>query len=122
VSNIDSPIYAPELNQRMVYTSSEMAVATTVTEVYDGTIITDLQYGGRILGTYLGRGDVSSNMLSKEILNSGLVIWRDVMAERPVQAPHEHVVLGEAFEQRLESSHSLIYTNNTSRAFLARGK
>jgi len=120
-SNLDSPIYAAELSQRMVYTSSEMAVATKVVEVYDGKIITDLQYGGRVLGTYLGRGDVSSNMLSKETLNSGLVIWRDVMAERPVQASHESVVLGEAFEQRLENSHNLVYSNNTSKAFLARG-
>ena len=121
-SNIDSPVYAPELNQRMVYTSSEMAVATEVTKVYDGWIVTDLQYGSRVLGTYLKRSNVSYNMLSEETRNSGLVIWRDVMAERPIQVPYKDVVLGEAYRQKLESSHNLIYNNNTSQAFLARGK
>ncbi|MFC1862140.1 hypothetical protein ACFLX6_02510 [Chloroflexota bacterium] len=122
ISNMDSPIYAAELNQRMVYTNSEMAIATRVIKVYDGVIITDLQYGNRVLGTHMGRGNVSYNMPREETLNSGLVIWRNVMAERPVQAPRENVVLGEAFEQRLKNSHSLIYSNNSSKAFLARGK
>jgi hypothetical protein len=120
-SNMDSPIYAAELNQRMVYTNSEMAVAEWVTQTYDGRLITDLQYGSRVLGTYLGRENVAYNMPDEKTLNSGLVIWRDVMAERPVQAPHANIVLGEAYEQRLEDSHSLIYANNDSKAFLARG-
>lgn len=121
VSNMDSPIYAAELNQRMVYTNSEMAIAEWAVEDYDGKIITDLQYGGCVLGTYLGRDNVFYNMPNEKTLNSGLVIWRDVMAERPVQAPCANIVLGEAFEHKLENSHNLIYSNNTSKAFLARG-
>lgn len=119
---MDSPFYAIELNQRMVYSDSEMAAAIRVTEVYDGKIITDNQYGSRVLGTHLGRDKLDHSMQSEEILNSGLVIWRDVMAERPVQAPRQNIVLGEALEQKLQSSHNLIYMNNTSQAFLARGK
>lgn len=122
ISNMDSPVYAAELNQRMVYTDSEMSAAIRVTEVYDGRVITDLQYGSRVLGTHLGRDKLDYNMQSEEILNSGLVIWRDVMADRPIQVPSEYAVLGEAYRQKLENSHNLIYNNNTSQAFLARGE
>lgn len=122
ISNMDSPVYAAELNQRIVYSASEMAIATKVNTVYEGTIITDLQFGARVLGTYLGRNNVSSNMLSEEALNSGLVIWRHVMASRPVQAPRQLILLTQAFEERLGNSHNLIYSNNTSKAFLAKGK
>lgn len=129
LSNTDSPVYAPELNTPLVYTNSELVMAETIVEVYDGKIIADLQYGQCILGIHLGRGDVSCAMLSEEALNSGLVIWRDVMAERPVGVFtgtetikwYSGTVVGEAFEQELENSHSLVYTNNTGRAYLARG-
>lgn len=119
-SNMDSPVYASEFNSRMVYTNSEMAVGEWVIEAYDGKVITDMQYGGRVLGTYMDRDDVYYDMLDEEQLNNGMVIWRDVMAERPVRVLSEYVVLGEAYELKLEGSHSLIYASNTSKAFLAR--
>ena len=121
-SNMDSPIYASEFNSRLVYTNSEMLVGEWVTEAYDGKIITDAQYGDCVIRVYFSRPySVSFEMLDEEQLNSGLVIWRDVMADRPIRVPSGYVVLGGAFEPKLEASHNLVYTNNTSKAFLARG-
>lgn len=120
-SNIDSPIYTAKLSQRMVYTTSEMAIANKVVEVYSGLIIADLQYGSRVLQTHLGRTEVSYNMPDERTLNNGLVIWRDVMAERPVQAPRVNIFLGQPFKLKLETSHNVIYSSNTAQAFIARG-
>ncbi|MFC2056482.1 hypothetical protein ACFLTO_02800 [Chloroflexota bacterium] len=119
-SNMDSPIYTLESNSRKVYTNSEMAVGEWVAEAYDGEIITDVHYGGQVLREYMGRHDVYGDMLNEEQLNSGMVIWRDVMAERLVRSLSGYVVLGETYEPKLESSHSLPYANNASKAFLAR--
>lgn len=122
VSDMDSPVYAPELNQRLVSTSSEMAAGKWAVEVYNGKIIADMQYGDCIVKIHFGGAYnvAQCYMRDEEVLNSGLVIWRDVMAERSVQI-RETTVLGEDFELRLENSHNLIYASNTSEAFLARG-
>lgn len=136
VSNADSPVYAAYLNERLVYTESEMAVAQWVISTYDGKIITDSRYGGTVMyreggkRVYLkGTKNLSREMLNEEELNSGLVIWREALTERPAKVDIRQggeiivklTVLGEGFEQKLETSHNLIYSNNRSKAFLATG-
>ena len=120
ISNMDSPVYAAELNQRVVYTDSEMAIAGHLVEVYDGRIIADFFYGNTVLGVYLTRSGVSYDMNDRETVDSGVVVWRGVMAERPIQTNHAIMVLGTAYEQNLAQSHNIIYINNASKAFLAK--
>lgn len=116
--NMDSPIYATELTLRLLYTNAEMAAGKTVIEIYDGTIITD-GFWSTHLKEYMGANNVSSEMLNEERVNSGLVFWMDFMAERPSRISKRNVVLGEAFKQKLEESHNLIYSNNNVKVFLA---
>jgi len=49
VANLDSPVYTPALDQRLVYTNSEMALGKRATELFDGTIVTDAQFGWTVV-------------------------------------------------------------------------
>ena len=128
ISNMDSPIYASQLNERMVYTESEMAAGEWAVGSYDGRIITDYRYGDDVMGTQHAEKhlNMSYRMLGEEQSDSGLVIWRDILAERPALIISEGslrlIVMGETFETDLAISHNLIYANNTSKMFLARGR
>lgn len=120
-SNMDSPVYSEQLNQRIVYTDSEMALALSqVVNDYDGRILTDHQYGSRVLRTHLGMQNVSYDMQDDEAITSSLIIWRDIMATRPIQLSDTEVILGYGYEQEVSSSHDLIYVNTTGEIFLPR--
>ncbi|MBT4512983.1 MAG: hypothetical protein HOC20_12360 [Chloroflexi bacterium] len=120
-TNTDSPIYSRELNQQMVYTDAEMATARKIIEVSgERWVVTDLQYGGRVLTTHMGRDSVARDMQNEEWIKriAPIVIWRNIMADRPIQTPDQTVILGDSYKQNLENSHDLIYTNNASGIFL----
>ena len=124
VSDTDSPVYAAYLNERLVYTESEMA-AGEIMEVYDGRIVTDGRYGGRLRLLSQGEKSISNKMLDEGELNRSLVIWRDVLSERPAAiytlAKGTHLtVLGKSYKQKLENSHNLIYSNKDTKVFLAK--
>jgi hypothetical protein len=108
MANMDSPVYASELNQRMMYSNSEVAAAEKATQIYNDYIVTDAQFGSRILATYLGYNKVSFNMNREDFTSKGMVIWRDVMAGRPVGVADEELVLGQQYEQSLEK-HIIAY-------------
>lgn len=125
VSNTDSPVYAPYLNERLVYTDAEIA-AGQIMEVYDGPIICDGRYGSALGATYHPANAMSCRMLDERHLNRSLLLWRDILSERPAAiytpAKGRHfTVLGKTYEQKLESSHNRIYNNKDIRAFLPRG-
>ena len=124
VSNMDSPVYAHEFNPRFVYTNSELTAAEKVVELYSGRIITDYRYGDAVIMTYLHRENVSSEMLNEKQMDSGAVIWRNVLSERPSeisigggyhqQMSPEDILLA----QKLVEFHNLIYVNNDVKVFL----
>ncbi|MFC1964855.1 hypothetical protein ACFLWG_02480 [Chloroflexota bacterium] len=122
VANTDSPIYATSLTERLVYTESEIT-AGRIIEVYDGHIVTDGRYRSALAFSYLETKGISKNMLDEGVLNRSLIIWRDILGERPasIYTPERgnHVtVLGKSYEQKLENSHNLIYNNKDIKAFL----
>ena len=127
VANVDSPIYNVENNRRLAYTTSEMAVGEWAVTNYDGDTVTCATYA-RQMAAKLGVGYFFyHNMLDEEQLQNRLVLWRNVMKERPITLRvrgkvDKYVVLGENYELNLASSYNLIYNSNTSKAFLARGK
>jgi hypothetical protein len=128
IANVDSPIYNIENNRRLAYTTSEMAVGEWAVTNYDGKIVTCATYARQILAARLGAEYlVYYNMLDEEQLESRLVIWRNIMEERPItlrvkSEGSKYVVLGETYERNLASSHNLIYSSNSSKVFLAAGK
>lgn len=128
VANMDSPVYAPHLNERLAYTEAEVAVRE-IAGVYDGQIITDGRYRA-VLVEMLNRepGSVSSDMLSeREPDGNYLIIWREVLNERPAQITarfnkYQLAFLGESYEQKLENSHNLVYSNKDIKIFLAKNQ
>ncbi len=123
VSNTDSPIYAEYLNEKLVFSPSEMAAAEFVA-VYEGGIVTDGRYGGlALLSQGLNTGLISDRMLDEGRVKDSLVIWRNALNKRPAQitAPNNRKalrVLGESYRQDLEKSHDLIYRNGDTEIFL----
>jgi hypothetical protein len=121
ITNLDSPIYASDLTRRLVYTDAELALAEKVVEVYDGVVVSDLDYGLAIIHTHLQRvADLNFRIYEEDQLDSGIVLWRDVMAVRPVRAPPTIAILGDSFKDRLDSSHHLVYSNSDSQAYLTK--
>jgi hypothetical protein len=125
--NVDSPIYNIENNKRLAYTISEMTVGEWAVTNYDGKIVTCVTYAHQILAAKLGAEYIDysqMNMLDEQQQENDLVIWRDIMKERPITLRvkgegSKYVVLGETYEQNLASSHNLIYSSDTSKIFLA---
>lgn len=122
ISNTDSPVYANHLNERLVYTASEINAGIWVVNEYEGRISTDLQYGNRVLETHLGIHNVNYNMLDEVIKSTYLVVWREVMAERPVQTPRGSLsVVGINYKHEMVETHNIIYSNPTSKVFNPKG-
>lgn len=146
-SNMDSPVYTPELDQRLVYTEAEMAVGEKAAEVFDGTIVADAQYGWCVMKVAFQRlDDISYGMeayvedpeLAWSLIERGraaqenvppgdgwrtaLVLWRDVMSTQGVQAPRWVTVLGQEYKDELASTHHLVYTSGDGSAYLARSE
>lgn len=124
-SDIDSPVYAAGLTERLMYSDSEMAIGERFANEYDYPVVSNSQYIGRVMGTYLGRWDLtSSDMQNENVTNESMVIWRNVMATQAVGVgtSQSTILLGQPYEQKIAESHNLIYSNNTSKAFLPRGK
>jgi len=117
-SNTDSPVYASELTQRLAYTESEIAAGGRIIDIYDGPKVVDERYGSVIHRYFNKRVFATSAFLDSDTTNNSLVIWREVMAERPVSVKGRDIVLGTAYEQQLELSHNLIYDNQAVKAFM----
>ena len=187
IANVDSPVYTPELNQRMVYTNAELALAKNAVELYDGAITVDRQFR-RIVQLVYGRLDdvyyelhrtpgynvyeppplipgepgyimtreIDSIVISKDSEGNvniedskgniivqdsesiaieigsegeliimandakGIILWRNVMRERPVLFEAYLKVFGEAYEEELDGSRHIIYVNNDGNIYLSR--
>jgi hypothetical protein len=117
-SNVDSTVYNSELSVRTVYSESELIAGERIVDLYDDLIVVDERYIAVIK-----RGDnkvtkTSSDFQDDYVVNNNLVIWRGVMSERPVMVGGSQILLGVSYERNLESSHSLVYSNDEVKAFL----
>ncbi|MDD4723104.1 MAG: hypothetical protein PHR07_10220, partial [Acidaminococcaceae bacterium] len=120
-ANKDSPVYSSHINERLVYTASEMAVGKWAVEHYDGKIVADLQYAHRIINTHFGKDDVSYEMLNENTTLNNMVIWRDILETRPVQTPRGVIqVVGDDYLESIENTHGAIYANSASKALYPR--
>jgi len=120
-TNKDSPVYSSQINERLVYKASEMAVGSWAVENYDGKIVADLQYAHRIISTHFGKDDVSYDMLNENTTVNKMVIWRDILETRPVQTPRGvSQVVGNDYLESIENTHTAVYSNNSSKALYPR--
>jgi hypothetical protein len=128
-SNTDSPIYGKEINQKRVWTESEMTLFENTNNSYDGVIVADVVTGSRPFQTYLKRhkktyykvipeGDMDMTYRADK-----LVIWRRISLTRPVQLLYKHCnypnyLLGNEFKNHLDSNFCCIYDTGEARAYL----
>ena len=132
VSDGDSPIYGKELNQKLVWTTSEMILFEKINNSYGGVIVADLQTNCRPFRTHFKRkktacaiypltfkGDMDWNYI-----NNKLVVWRKSSLTRPTQlsSPYEcpHRLLGDEFKNHLDKNFSCIYDTEEAKAYLGR--
>ena len=75
----------------------------------------------RIISTHFGKDDVSYDMLNENTTVNKMVIWRDILETRPVQTPRGVIqVVGDDYLENIESTHTAIYSNNSSKALYPR--
>ena len=128
VSDMDSPVYGKVINQKLVWTESEMALFRKINNSYNGVIVTDLQT--RVINSaYLKRekGKISSYLstlngdMNWDFMNDKLVIWRKISLTRPVQVAayrNPNMLLGKEFKNNLDNKFSCIYDTEEARAYL----
>lgn len=127
ITNIDSPIYGKNLNQKTIWAESEIKMLTNINNLYEDTIITDTQTHENIFLTYLKRNRVadylitSNGSLDWEYMGDKLIIWRKVSIERPVQVHgfgDPKMILGSAFKQYLDRNYHDVYDCGNGEVYL----
>lgn len=132
VTNMDSPIYGSNLNQKVIWTESEIEMCKHITNYYDGVIVTDTQTCVNVFRTYLNRDKVAEypatlqGELDWEYLENRIIIWRKVSLERPVQAQYlsesPDILLGPEFKYKLDNTYCSIYDNREAELYLGISK
>ncbi len=127
ITDMDSPFYGKEINQKFIWTDSEMTLFEKINKSYDGEVVADLQTSDQIFRTYLKRKqtvDYQSTIegdLDWEYMNNKLVIWRKISLTRPVQAGgyrNPNTLLEEKAKRHLDSTFSKIYDTGEAAAYL----
>ncbi len=126
-SNLDSPIYGKELNQKMVWTESEMKMFAKMNNSYSNYIVSDLQTSVRPFETYLKRGNTSAFQTTPEgdfdweSIDNKLLIWRKSSMDIPVQVQgyrNPSMILGRYFKEYLDNNYSNIYDTREAKAYI----
>lgn len=127
-ANQDSPLYGEEVFLKLIWAESEMNMYTHINGTSDGIIITDVHTHTRPFSTYLeNKRSVpllisSDGTIDKEVLSSGLVIWRRDSLTRPMHISDNRyitpVLLGNHFWEHLDNNYSCIFDVHTARSYL----
>lgn len=122
-TNRDSPIYGEELNEKLIWTESEVFLFTNVNKLYNGVIVSDPQTVYRPFKTYLKREEVKefSENLDWNLINDKMFIWRKVTLTSSVYDKSGHrIFYGNDLRNGLEIHLNNIYDTGNSRAYLGR--
>ncbi len=126
-TDIDSPVYGEQLNQKMVWTESEMKLFTNINNSYEGYIVSDRQTRIRLFQTHLKRvksADYPTSLegnLNWDYMNNNLVIWRKVSLTRPIQVGgyrNPMMLVGRNFKVHLDDEFSSVYDTGLAKAYL----
>lgn len=120
-TNRDSPIYGEEINEKLVWSESEINMFTNVNELYDGVIVSDLQTIHRPFRTYLKRDKVNELPLNLDwnFIDDKMFIWREATLTSPIYDINGNgLILGKSFMENLEVKFNKVYDTGSSRAYL----
>lgn len=112
-SNTDSPIGTGRITQRLTYLQSELSGATWLTLYTAGPVLSDLQFGGRVLGTHHDRPVVALESNETSGLQAPYYLWRCTTLEHPVQ-------MHDGTQAILSATHVLEVTGEQSSVFADR--
>ncbi len=127
VTDMDSPVYGKNLNQKMIWTESEMEMFANINSSSDDIIVSDLQTTENIFITYLKRDNVATYLLTPrgvldwEYMGNKVLTWRKTSLNRPVQVkPYESpdMLLGSDFKHNLDNNYHAIYNSGEAKEYL----
>ena len=127
IADMDSPVYGKNLNQKMIWTESEMEMFINLNNSSDDIIISDLQTSENIFLTYLKRDSVATYLLTPggdldwEYIGNKVLTWRKTSLDRPIQVkPYKSpdMLFGFAFKYNLDNNYHAIYDSGDSKAYL----
>lgn len=127
VTDMDSPVYGKNLNQKMIWTESEMEMFENINNSSDDIIVSDLQTTENIFITYLKRDNVATYLLTPrgvldwEYMGNKVLTWRKTSLDRPVQVkPYESpdMLFGSDFKHNLDNSYHAIYNSGEAKEYL----
>ncbi|WP_292373437.1 hypothetical protein [Methanosarcina sp. UBA411] len=127
VTDMDSPVYGKNLNQKMIWTESEMEMFANINSSSDDIIVSDLQTTENIFITYLKRDNVATYLLTPrgvldwEYMGNKVLTWRKTSLDRPVQVkPYESpdMLLGSDFKHNLDNNYHAIYNSGEAKEYL----
>lgn len=122
-TNRDSPIYGEEINEKLIWTESEITLFTNINKLYEGVIVSDSQTINRPFRTYLKREKIreSSGNLDRDLINDKMFIWREVTLTSSVYDRNgNRIFLGRNFMKGLEINLNKIYDTGGSKAYLGK--
>jgi hypothetical protein len=125
MANMDSPIYGKSLNQKMIWTESEIEMCINLNNSYDDLILTDSQTLTNIFETYLSRNRVAeyavtpAGTLDWERMANRMVMWRKISLNRPIRVQYvPKMLLGPAFKYHLDNNYNAIYDSGSAKTYL----
>jgi hypothetical protein len=125
IANMDSPIYGESLNQKMIWTESEIEMYTNLNNSYDDLILTDSQTLTNIFETYLSRKKVAEYAVTPagtvdwDRMANRMVIWRKMSLDRPIRVQYvPKMLLGPAFKYDLDNKYHTIYDSGSAKTYL----
>lgn len=84
LSNVDSPIYTPNLTVRFFYYESEMKAAEAIQSMYAGTVFTDGYYGSYLGENFGGKVEsFSKQIVTGNFTNTDSIAIRDSITREP---------------------------------------
>nr|WP_321497973.1 hypothetical protein [uncultured Methanolobus sp.] len=123
ITNMDSPVIGEDSKQILIWKDSEMKLFENVNNTYQGNIITDHQTRLRPFNSYLRRQEavdyntISEGYINRTDIGGGLVLWRTIYLERPMQ-PHYSLVMEEDLNEYFDVRYKCIYDIGTAKAYL----
>ena len=123
VTDMDSPIYAGEINPKNFRTESEMALSKSINTSYDGIVFVDT-YGLRGFknGTLRCYPLTPEGDIGWDYMSNRLVIWKKGSLTRPVHLSGGVArLLGDKFKNYLDENFNCMYDVGEVRAYLREG-
>ena len=126
-TNMDSPIYGKNLNQKIIWTESEMEMFTNLNNSYDGIIFSDLQTRQMPFQKYIKRDRVADYLATSDgrldwgYMRDKMLVWRKNSLDRPVQVngfENSDILLGFTFKHYLDNNYDNIYDTGNAKAYL----